>query len=169
MTGPAGMAPALLVQGLHKRYGAVLAVDRVDLSVSEGEILGIVGPNGSGKTTTVECSYGLRRADAGTVRLFGVDPQRQPDRAAELIGIQLQDSALPDRIKTWEALHLFTTLGRRQRRRTGSTAHLTVTEALAQWGPWPGRGRPGPGGGGMPVALSLSWIELKLFLGNRSR
>jgi ABC-2 type transport system ATP-binding protein len=68
------------------------------------------------------------------VRLFGVDPQRQPDRAAELIGIQLQDSALPDRIKTWEALHLFTTLGRRQRRRTGSTAHLTVTEALAQWG-----------------------------------
>lgn len=129
-----GMSPALLVQGLRKRYGTVLAVDHVDLEVSEGEIFGILGPNGSGKTTTVECAHGLRRADAGTVRLFGVDPQRQPDRAAELIGIQLQDSALPDRIRTWEALHLFTTLGRRQRRRTGSDTHLTVAEALAQWG-----------------------------------
>jgi ABC-2 type transport system ATP-binding protein len=128
------MAPALRVEGLRKRYGSVMAVDGVDLEVAEGEIFGILGPNGSGKTTTVECAHGLRRADAGTVRIFGIDPQQQPDRAAELIGIQLQDSALPDRIKTWEALRLFATLGQRRvgapRARAASHA---VDEALAQW------------------------------------
>lgn len=86
------MSAALVVEGLHKRYGSVLAVDGVDLAVSEGEIFGILGPNGSGKTTTVECAHGLRKADAGRVRIFGIDPQEQPDRAAALIGIQLQES-----------------------------------------------------------------------------
>lgn len=105
--GPATRPAALEIAGLHKRYGATVAVDGVDLSVREGEIFGILGPNGSGKTTTVECAYGLRAADAGRIRVFGIDPQSQPDRVSRLVGTQLQDSALPDRIKVWEAVRLF--------------------------------------------------------------
>jgi ABC-2 type transport system ATP-binding protein len=128
------MEPALVVAGLRKRYGHVVAVDGVDVTVAEGEIFGILGPNGSGKTTTVECAHGLRKADAGTVRVFGVDPQEHPDRAAALIGIQLQESALPDRIKVWEALHLFRTLGRRGRTASGGRGDVDEREVLAQWG-----------------------------------
>lgn len=128
------MEPALVVHGLRKRYGSVVAVDGVDLEVRAGEIFGILGPNGSGKTTTVECSHGLRRADAGTVRIFGVDPQQQPDRAAGLIGIQLQDSALPDRMKASEALHLFSTLASRRAGVATRAGGVEVQEALAQWG-----------------------------------
>ena len=98
---------ALRVNGLRKRYGATTAVDGVDLAVPQGEIFGILGPNGSGKTTTVECAYGLRAADAGRIRVFGVDPQAEPDRVGRLVGTQLQDSALPDRITVGEAVHLF--------------------------------------------------------------
>jgi ABC-2 type transport system ATP-binding protein len=102
-----------------------VAVDGVDLAVGEGEIFGILGPNGSGKTTTVECSYGLRRADAGDVRVFGVDPQSQPDRVARIVGTQLQDSVLPDHIKVREAVHLFAALSRQ------SVDEATLIE---QWG-----------------------------------
>jgi ABC-2 type transport system ATP-binding protein len=103
---------ALEIVGLRKRYGPRVAVDGVDLVVSEGEIFGILGPNGSGKTTTVECAYGLRACDGGRIRLFGLDPQVQPDRVARMVGVQLQDSALPDRLRVAEAVHLFASLAR---------------------------------------------------------
>jgi ABC-2 type transport system ATP-binding protein len=127
---------ALVVEDLRKAYGTVVAVNGVDFTVAEGEIFGILGPNGSGKTTTVECAYGLRKADAGRIRIFGVDPQEQPDRAAELIGIQLQDSALPDRLKTWEALRLFGELGRRSPGATATASGRATNErdVLEQWG-----------------------------------
>ncbi len=105
--------PALTIEGLRKAYGAVRAVDGIDLAVEEGEIFGILGPNGSGKTTTVECAYGLRKADSGRIRVLGLDPRTHPDTLRRLVGVQLQDSALPDRIRVWEALHLFATLARR--------------------------------------------------------
>jgi ABC-2 type transport system ATP-binding protein len=98
---------ALRVDGLVKRYGHLTAVDRVSLAVEEGEIFGIIGPNGSGKTTTVECAQGLRRPDAGTVQVFGLDPQRDRAEVRRIVGSQLQESALPDRIRVWEALRLF--------------------------------------------------------------
>jgi ABC-2 type transport system ATP-binding protein len=95
------------VQHLHKRYGAQVAVDNISLSVEEGEIFGILGPNGAGKTTTVECIAGLRQPDSGTVRILGLDPRR--DRAAlrQLLGVQLQNSQLPEQIRVWEALDLY--------------------------------------------------------------
>ncbi len=128
------MPSALVVEDLRKVYGTVAAVDGVDLAVAEGEIFGILGPNGSGKTTTVECAYGLRRADAGRIRIFGIDPQEQPDRAAALIGIQLQDSALPDRIRTWEALRLFGALRRRDPEATAVQRATNERDVLEQWG-----------------------------------
>ena len=95
------------VEGLCKVYGAVRAVDGVSFEVYEGEIFGMVGPNGAGKTTTIECIEGLRRPDKGTVRALGLDPQRDGYALRERIGVQLQEAALPDRIKVWEAMDLF--------------------------------------------------------------
>ena len=70
------------VSDLTKRYGDRVAVDGVSFSVEEGEIFGILGPNGAGKTTTVECIEGLRTPDCGTIRVLGLDPRRDRDRAA---------------------------------------------------------------------------------------
>jgi ABC-2 type transport system ATP-binding protein len=98
------------VEHLHKRYGDTVAVADVSFEVARGEIFGLLGPNGSGKTTTVECVQGLRHRDGGAVEVLGTDPDRDIARARRLVGSQLQDSALPDRLKVWEALHLFASL-----------------------------------------------------------
>jgi ABC-2 type transport system ATP-binding protein len=101
---------AVRVSGLRKAYGRVVAADGVDLEVRRSEILGLIGPNGSGKTTTVECVQGLRTPDAGSVEVLGCDPIRDRSRLRTRIGCQLQDAALPDRLKVWEALDLFASL-----------------------------------------------------------
>jgi ABC-2 type transport system ATP-binding protein len=99
------------VEHLAKRYGSVEAVSDVSFQVAKGEIFGILGPNGAGKTTTVECLQGLRRRDGGQVRVLGLDPQHDAASLRRRIGCQLQESALPDRIRVWEALDLFATGG----------------------------------------------------------
>lgn len=119
------MNPVIQAEHLQKKYGATIAVQDVSLQVQQGEIFGIIGPNGAGKTTTVEMLEGLRRADGGTVRVLGLDPQRDGDELRERIGIQLQSSELDDAIKVWEALDLFASFYRR----TSAWKNL-----LAQWG-----------------------------------
>ena len=101
------MHEVIWVEGLHKTYGAVKAVDGVDLIVEEGEIFGMVGPNGAGKTTTIECIEGLRKPDAGSIRVLGLDPQTQSTTLYEQIGMQLQGSSLYPHIKVGEAVELF--------------------------------------------------------------
>ena len=98
---------AIEVRDLRKLYGTTLAVDGISFDVGEGEIFGMVGPNGAGKTTTIECIEGLRRPDAGYIRVAGLDPQTDGYTLRSRIGVQLQESALPQRIKVWEALDLF--------------------------------------------------------------
>jgi ABC-2 type transport system ATP-binding protein len=99
--------PALEITGLRKRYRDKLAVDGLSLRVGVGEIFGILGPNGAGKTTTVECAEGLRRPDGGTVRVFGIDPYADRGQARRLVGAQLQESQLPDRMTVTEAVELY--------------------------------------------------------------
>lgn len=99
--------PVIQVDSLHKRYGSTVAVDDVSLEVREGEIFGILGRNGAGKTTTVEIVGGLRRQDSGTVRVLGLDPQRDAARLREQVGLQLQESSLPARLRAREALELY--------------------------------------------------------------
>jgi len=99
--------PAIQAAGLRKTYGQVVAVEDVSFEVAEGEIFGLLGPNGAGKTTAVECVQGLRSPDAGHVRVLGLDPETQATALRRLIGSQLQQSALPDRLRVWEALDLF--------------------------------------------------------------
>jgi ABC-2 type transport system ATP-binding protein len=98
---------AIEVTDLRKSYGDTHAVDGVTFTVKAGETFGIVGHNGAGKTTTVECLIGLKRPDAGTVRVLGEDPARRRRALARRIGAQLQESSLPERIKVAEALRMF--------------------------------------------------------------
>jgi ABC-2 type transport system ATP-binding protein len=95
------------VNQLTKRYGGKVAVDSVSFTVEEGEIFGILGPNGAGKTTTVESIAGLRMPDDGTIRVLGLDPQQDRDRLRSIVGVQLQESELPERMTVAEALELF--------------------------------------------------------------
>lgn len=101
------MSAIVEVQNLRKSYQSVKAVDDISFDVNEGEIFGIVGPNGAGKTTTVECIEGLRKADEGSISVLGYHPMKHASRLKQLLGIQLQESQLPDRIRVWEALALF--------------------------------------------------------------
>lgn len=101
------MPPVIEVTNLRKTYGDLVAVDDVSLAVEQGEIFGIIGPNGSGKTTAVECVLGLRHPDGGAIRVLGLDPEHDRARLRQSVGAQLQQSALPDRIRVWEALDLF--------------------------------------------------------------
>jgi ABC-2 type transport system ATP-binding protein len=100
---------AVTVRGLRKAYGNRVVVDGLDLDVPAGEIVGLIGANGAGKTTTVECIQGLRKPDAGVLRVLGYDPVTQAEELRPMIGSQLQDSALPDRLRVAEAIELFGT------------------------------------------------------------
>ena len=99
----------LEITNLRKTYGSTVAVDDVSFSVEEGEIFGILGPNGAGKTTTVECVEGLRRRDGGEIRVLGHDPDQDHAALTRVVGVQLQESGLQDRIRVREALDLFAT------------------------------------------------------------
>jgi ABC-type multidrug transport system, ATPase component len=99
--------PIIEVKHLHKRYGDVVAVDDASLTVEQGEILGILGRNGAGKTTTVEIMVGLRPRDRGEVTVLGLDPARDRAELVRRIGVQLQQSELPARMRVWEALDLY--------------------------------------------------------------
>ncbi|WP_433418631.1 ABC transporter ATP-binding protein [Microtetraspora malaysiensis] len=95
------------VTDLRKRYADLTVLDGVSFSVEEGEIFGILGPNGTGKTTAVECVEGLRRPDGGSIKVLGLDPVKDGRKLREQIGVQLQHTQLPENIKVWEALDLY--------------------------------------------------------------
>src|SRR5687768_17552431 len=93
--------------GLTKRYGELVAVDRLDLVVHHGECFGLLGPNGAGKTTTIEVLEGLIEPDAGTVEVLGMIWARDGARLRQRIGVQLQETRLPPKLKVGEVVRLF--------------------------------------------------------------
>jgi ABC-2 type transport system ATP-binding protein len=103
----AATEPAIRVQKLVKKYGDFVAVNDVSFSIKEGEIFGIIGPNGAGKTTTVECISGIRVPDSGFISIYGLSPQKDRNKVRKFVGVQLQQSALPPRLKIGEAVELF--------------------------------------------------------------
>ena len=111
MNNPDTMA-TIDIKQLRKVYGDTVAVADASFSVEAGEIFGILGPNGAGKTTTVECICGLRKPDAGTITVLGLDPHRDRAELRERVGVQLQESALPARLKVGEALELYSSFYR---------------------------------------------------------
>jgi len=98
---------AMEVRNLRKIYGGTAAVDDISFEVARGEIFGLLGPNGAGKTTTLESLEGIRKPDGGTLRILGVDPVAEPGRLRDLIGVQLQTSALPADMTPAEAMRFF--------------------------------------------------------------
>jgi ABC-2 type transport system ATP-binding protein len=100
-------APSISVRDLHKSYGDVEAVRGIDLEVEEGEVYGLLGPNGAGKTTTLEILEGLRPRTSGAVSVLGFDPGFESKRIKDRIGVCLQHTNLPDKMKVHEALDLF--------------------------------------------------------------
>ena len=114
----------ITVDHLRKAYGRTLAVDDLSFSVESGEIFGILGPNGAGKTTAVECVQGLRSTDGGAIRVLGFDPTTQGAELRHRIGSQLQDSALPGRLRVVESLDLFAAFAR---------GPVDRDELLARW------------------------------------
>jgi len=116
------------VYGLRKTYDEVVAVDDVSFEVLQGEIFGMVGPNGAGKTTTIECIEGLRQPDSGRIRLLGEDPSTAHTAISERIGIQLQESAIPARLRVGEAMSLFGSFYTRQADARDLLEHLGLAE-----------------------------------------
>jgi ABC-2 type transport system ATP-binding protein len=98
---------ALSIRGLHKSYGKVQAVTDLSLSVSGGECFGLLGPNGAGKTTTLEICEGLLEHDAGDVEVLGMRWSTHSRMLREQLGIQLQDTQLPDKLTVEETVGLF--------------------------------------------------------------
>jgi len=98
---------ALAIRGLHKSYGDVRAVSDLDLSVPVGECFGLLGPNGAGKTTTIEICEGLLEPDSGEVEVLGMRWQHDEHALRELLGIQLQETQLSEKLTVAETVRLF--------------------------------------------------------------
>src|SRR6202163_4740944 len=95
---------AISVSGLRKSYGDVEAVRGIDFEVAAGEVFGLLGPNGAGKTSTVEILEGLRPRTGGDVKVLGFDPGIEVRSLKDRIGVCLQATNLPDKVKVHEAL-----------------------------------------------------------------
>jgi ABC-2 type transport system ATP-binding protein len=102
--------PVITASGLVKSFGSSLAVDGLDLSVTEGEVHGFLGPNGAGKSTTIRMLLGLIRPSAGTARVFGIDPWAEPIAAHRDIGYVPGDISLWPNLSGGEAIDILTGL-----------------------------------------------------------
>ena len=98
--------PVIVVEELRKRYGDIQAVDGISFEVQRGEVFALLGPNGSGKTTTVEIIEGMRSADSGRATVAGIDVGRNPKAVKQHIGVQLQSSAFFEHLKLAELLKM---------------------------------------------------------------
>jgi ABC-2 type transport system ATP-binding protein len=98
---------ALVLAGLRKAFGDVVAVDGIDLEVDRGECFGLLGPNGAGKTTTIEICEGLTDPDSGAVHLLGLNWKTAAGELRQRIGVQLQETQLPEKLTVEEVLGLF--------------------------------------------------------------
>jgi ABC-2 type transport system ATP-binding protein len=103
-------SPAIACRGLVKRFGDVVAVDGLDLTVAPGECFGLLGPNGAGKTTTIEILEGLTKPDAGEVTVLGRHWGTHERELRARLGISLQESRFHDRLTVFETLDLFRSL-----------------------------------------------------------
>ncbi len=95
---------AVIVEDLWKSYGRVVAVRGLSFSVVEGEVFGLIGPNGAGKTTTLRIIATLLKPSRGSVRVYGYDVVREPDRVRRIIGYLPEEAGVYDRLSGWENL-----------------------------------------------------------------
>ncbi len=96
------MSEAVFVEGLTKTYNGKTVVNHLNLSVKSGTVFGLLGANGAGKSTTIECMLGTKQADSGTVRLLGQDPKKNRRTLFQRIGVQFQEGDYQKEIKVSE-------------------------------------------------------------------
>lgn len=96
------METAIEVSDLHKSYGSIKAVNGISLTVSRGEVLGLLGANGAGKSTTIECILGIRRPDSGKISILNMAPYKERKKLFEKVGVQFQEISYQDKIKVSE-------------------------------------------------------------------
>ena len=96
------METTIQISGLSKSYAGNKVIENLSLSVAAGEVYGLLGANGAGKSTTIECILGTRDADSGTVRILGLNPWENRKQLFEQVGVQFQESNYPDKIKVRE-------------------------------------------------------------------
>ena len=96
------MSEAVFVEGLTKAYDGKTVVDHLNLSVKRGTVFGLLGANGAGKSTTIECVLGTKQADGGTIRLLGQDPKKKHRALFQRIGVQFQEGDYQKEIRVAE-------------------------------------------------------------------
>ncbi len=106
------METTIRAQGLCKSYGGVQAVRNVDISVRRGEVFGLLGANGAGKSTVIECMLGTRRPDGGKASILGMDPRRDRKKLFERVGVQFQEAHYQDKIRVSELCRVTASLYR---------------------------------------------------------
>lgn len=104
------MSYVLEVKKLNKSYGNVTAVKDLSIAMKKGEIFGLLGANGSGKSTTIECILGTKQPDSGTIRVLGMNPKTDRKKLFEEVGVQFQESNYQEKIKVWELCELTASL-----------------------------------------------------------
>lgn len=96
------METTIEVKNLCKSYNHIKAVENINISVCRGEVFGLLGANGAGKSTTIECILGTKKQDSGTISILGIDPQKERKRLFEKVGVQFQEANYQDKIKVSE-------------------------------------------------------------------
>lgn len=107
------MQEVIKVEQLTKSYGALTAVDRLSLSVDRGTVFGLLGANGAGKSTAIECILGTRKADSGSVSILGLSPVADRRKLFERVGVQFQEANYQDKITLWELCQVTAALYRK--------------------------------------------------------
>ncbi len=104
------MEAALAVKGLTKYYGTRRAVDNLELEVNRGEVYGLLGHNGAGKTTSIECILGVKKSDSGTIELLGMNPVSDRQKLFEKVGVQFQQTNYQGKIRVEEICEVTSSL-----------------------------------------------------------
>ena len=96
------METTIEVKNLCKSYGPIKAAKNINISVCRGEVFGLLGANGAGKSTTIECILGTKKQDGGTVSILEMNPQKERKKLFERVGVQFQEGNYQDKIRVGE-------------------------------------------------------------------
>lgn len=104
---------AIVVKNLTKKYGDHVAVDNLSFHVRKGEVFGLIGANGAGKSSTIECILGIGKMDCGEVSILEMDPRKERTKVFERVGVQFQESKYQEQIKVEELCEMTSSVYRK--------------------------------------------------------